>query len=145
MKSLSFGSYRAFLQVSVAVCCKMSRLEGRMLCWDWSTTCSLWKPAPWYCTAVEVFLFSSSWNMLPVCLNHMLCFTVVCLVRIKQIVSCVCSPNSDSVSSVVAVLHREMQRLLCCLYCSASMKKGSDLLVSFCNSQSNNFLKQRFY
>lgn len=44
----------------------------------------------------------------------------------------------------MAVLHREVQRLLCCLYCSAGMKKGSDLLVSFFSCQINNLLKQIF-
>lgn len=48
-----------------------------------------------------------------------------------------------TLSSVVAVLHREVQRLLCCLYCSAGMKKGSDLLVSFFSCQINNFLKKK--
>lgn len=44
----------------------------------------------------------------------------------------------------MAVLHREVQRLLCCLYCSAGMKKGSDLLVSFFNCPINNLPKQIF-
>lgn len=48
-----------------------------------------------------------------------------------------------TLSSVVAVLFREVQRLLCCLYCSAGMKKGSNLIVSFFNYQINNFLKQK--
>lgn len=86
----------------------------------------------WYYMKVEVFIFSVSWNVLLVCLNHVLCFAVM------RLLSCMFAvPISGQSFSSGACVPWGSEGLLCCLYCPASVKEGSGLQISLYNGQTD--------